>query len=291
MKDYYKILDVQENSSQEDIKASFRKLAMKWHPDRNNSKEAEDKFKEVNEAYLILGDVNKRKEYDQRRNYSSHSSGGKFFSDDPDDLFFKDFFSQMFAAQMAESQQQSRKQRIQATLEINFWESIFGTSRTFNIKTNSSNVEVKVIVPKGINNDEIIKVETEHLTVFFQIHVQPENNFLRDGLDIYSSINIPYTKAVLGGEIEVNHWSKKYNVKIPAGIQPSQQLRIVGAGVEDQNGYVGDFYLVINIFVPKEVSAKERQLLEALAKGESKNQNNGFFNSLINVWNSFKINI
>ncbi len=269
-KDYYKVLGVEKNASADEIKSAYRKLAMKYHPDRNpGNKAAEEKFKEINEANEVLSDPQKRSRYDQISNsYSSWQQaggtpgsfrwedlfGGGFNSgqrvevNDLDGMFgdlggFSDFFRMFFGGAGQRYSQGSTRQRggrayaqpqpraYEQQVTISFYEAYHGTTRTLDI--NGSKKEVKI--PAGVKTGTKVRVASALPSgggdLYLVIDVAADPRFERRGDDLYTEKTIDLYTAVLGGEIEIETPSGKVLLTIPAGTQPGQLFRLSGKGM------------------------------------------------------------
>lgn len=290
--DYYKVLGLTKEASIEDIKKAYRKLAMKHHPDRNKGdKDSEDEFKKINEAYATLSDTTKRKEYDMRSSFNgfhshtnSHSSGfrNSHFSEENVDDFMRDFFnrdsfSDIFGAHF--------NRKVYA-VTLNFWEAIFGTKKQFQIRDENNNVaNVIVQFPPGLDDGNEIEVHLEGGSkIYLNIRIIPDKNFTRDNLDLYTTIDIPLSKALLGGTIKFPHWEKDFEINVPAGTQQGQLLRLSNAGIK-KDIFSGDLYLKCNIVLPKKLTKKQKEILEEYAKTEK--ENTSFFDNLKASWSNF----
>jgi DnaJ-class molecular chaperone len=296
-KDYYKTLGVERNASEEDIRKAYRKLAMKYHPDRNpNDKEAEERFKEINEAYQVLSDTNKRTHYDQLgSDYSSwqqRGAPGDFNWDqyggfpggtrveygDLDDLFggaggFSDFFRTIFGrgaegvgtSTRARSRQQP--QGYQQELEITLDEAYNGTTRL--LQTDGKQKQVRI--PAGVRTGSKVRVAgagPNGLDLYLIVDVQDDKRFERRGNDLHTTATVSVFTALLGGEAEVETLSGKIKLNVPAGTQPEQVFRLAGRGmpsVKNANEK-GDLYVRLKVQIPKYLSPKQRELLEEVSR-------------------------
>lgn len=284
MKSYYEILGVSEKATDEEIKKAYRKMAMKWHPDRNqNNKAAEEKFKEIKSAYEILSDSYKRKEYDLSRNPKSQSSNksnnfnGSFEQQFND--FFKDHFSDVFG--------QNNPNILQAEMHVSFWEAIFGCKKQFEmqyVKNGVQRLTVSINLPAGINNEEVLIIEVNGMRVHLTIYINPDARFTRNNLDLFTTIDIPFTMATLGGSIIFPHWEGELQVEIPPGIQPHQRLLLANKGIKREM-FVGDLYLSFNIIVPKKLTPKQKELLQTFRETEKEPPK--FFDGIKDAWNKF----
>ncbi|GAB4339689.1 MAG: J domain-containing protein [Calditrichia bacterium] len=300
-KDYYKILGVSETATPEEIKKAYRKLAVKYHPDKHaGDKSAEERFKEISEAYAVLSDPEKRKQYDLfRRNPFAGSGAGGFdfgnfqsgdfhinfgqsgggFEDILGDLFGfgnkRSARSNVWDIFSGERQQSSRPQRgkdLETELEIPFTLAVNG-GETY-VKTLQGKT-VKLKIPAGTEDGKKLKIKGqgspslyggEPGDLYVTIKVLPDSRFERKGNDIYSTARISLAEAVLGTEIQVELVNgKKVKLKIPEGTESGKLFRLRGMGV--QNGTLkGDHFVRVEIDVPKNLSSQQKKRFKEWAK-------------------------
>jgi curved DNA-binding protein len=297
-KDYYKILGVERNASEDDIRKAYRKLAMQYHPDRNpNDKQAEERFKEINEAYQVLSDAKKRSHYDRLgSDYSSwqqRGAPGDFNWDqygggfpggvhveygDLDDLFggaggFSDFFRTIFgrgaeaAGTGTRTRTRQQPQGYQQELTITLDEAYKGATRL--LQTDGKQKQVRI--PAGVRTGSKVRVAgagPNGLDLYLIIDVQEDKRFERQGNDLHTSATVDVFTAILGGEAEVETLSGKVKLTIPAGTQPEQIFRLAGRGmpsVKDAKEK-GDLYVRLKVQIPKYLSSQQRELLEEASR-------------------------
>ena len=303
-KDYYKSLGVERNASEEDIRKAYRKLAMQFHPDRNpNDKQAEERFKEINEAYQVLNDPEKRSVYDRLgSDYSSwqrRGAPGDFNWDqygggypvgvrveygDLEDLFggaggFSDFFRTIFgreaqgAAPGAGSggtrtrSRQQQPQGYQQELEISLEEAYQGTTRL--LQTDGKQKQVRI--PAGVRTGSKVRVAgagPNGLDLYLIVDVKDDPRFERRGNDLHTTATVDVFTAILGGEAEVETLAGKVKLTIPAGTQPEQVFRLGRRGMPSVKNVSekGDLYVRLTVQIPKSLSAKQRELLEEASR-------------------------
>jgi len=300
-KDYYQVLGVSKNATTDEIKRAYRKQAMKYHPDRNpGNKAAEEKFKEINEAYEVLSDPKKREKYDQLGNSyyewqqrggtdgsfrwedwtsGSRRGGTRVDMNDLGDIFeemgFSDFFNSIFGG-MGNTGSTRRTQTrssqplsVEQPVSISFLESYLGTQRIFQVGNNK--IEVKI--PAGAKTGTKVRVAgagpkqgNRKSDLYLVIDVQPDPRFERQGDDLYTEVEIDLTTAVLGGEVTVPTPTGNVLLKIPAGTQPGQLFRLTGKGmpIMRQPGRFGNLMVKVKVHIPKNLSREQRRLFEQL---------------------------
>lgn len=298
-KDYYKVLGVERNASQDAIKKTYRKLAMKYHPDQNRgNKQAEEKFKDINEAYEVLSDPQKRQRYDQLgASYSQwqNQGGGRggFNWDDwvtnqqrgrgPSvntdgfgDAFggFSDFFSAIFGGMpvggRTVSRQPAKPPVIEQKVQITLQESYRGTQRQFQI--GDRKIEVKI--PAGAVTGTKVRMAgaaptsspNQKSDILLNIEVLPDARYTIQGQDLTTDVNVDLFTAILGGSVKVSTISGDVNLTIPAGTQPGQKIRLAGRGLPKlkDNKVFGDLLVVIKVEIPRKLTDKQRKLFEEL---------------------------
>jgi len=295
-KDYYKILGVDRKSSADDIRTAYRKLAMKFHPDKNpGDKKAEDKFKEINEAYQVLSDDQKRARYDQLGSaYTDfRSSGGRPADFRWDDWFqqngqqrsyaggddplggaggFSDFFRTIFGEAMRNSArgqtgQQQQQQGYQQEIQISFQEAYGGTLR--HLQSNGRKLQVRI--PAGVKTGSKVRVAgagPDGLDLYLIVNVAEEDKFERDGQSLTTTSTLSVFTLILGGETDVETPTGKVKLNIPAGTQVDQVFRLAGRGmphVKDPKTK-GDLFVKLKVQIPRQLSSKQRELLEEAAR-------------------------
>lgn len=295
-KDYYKILGVERKASADDIRKAYRKLALKYHPDRNpGDKAAEERFKDINEAYQVLSDSDKRARYDQLgsaySNWQGRGAPGNFDwgqwtsrgatvnMDDLNEMFggaggidsFSDFFRSIFGGMGGASVGTSGRARqapvYQQPLTISLDEAYHGTTRR--LQSESRRLEVKI--PAGVKTGSKVRVANaapQGSDLYLIIEVADDPRFERDGDDLHTTATVDVFTAILGGEADVETMAGKVKLNIPAGTQPEQVFRLAGRGMPHvkNRSQKGDLYVRLKVQVPKYLSAKQRQLIEEASK-------------------------
>lgn len=299
-KDYYDILGVSKNVSDEELKRAYRKLAMKYHPDRNpNRKEAEERFKEINEAYAVLSDKEKRKQYAAfgaegfRQRFSQEDIFRGF---DFDDILSSMFggrgkresrfrgrggvdFGDLFGRQSPYQDMGRMAQKGEDALyelSISLEDSASGGEKRISYRKNGKIEELSVKIPKGIPSGKKLRLAGKGMQgrnggppgdLYLQVNVKEHPVFTREEDDLITEKEIRFSEAVLGTTIEVPTLEGMKKVKVPSGTQSHTKLRLRGLGVPHFQGEGrGDEYVKIIVRVPKKVAEKSRRLIEELAR-------------------------
>ncbi len=303
-KDYYKILGVDKKASQDEIKKAFRKLAVKYHPDKNpGDKAAEEKFKEINEAYEVLKDPEKRKKYDELgenwRNFQQAGGGSNFdwsrwqqggggsrqyYTGDASDIFgeggFSDFFSTIFGGGAGfGGRTQGRRTRAmkgqdyEAEIDVTLEEAYHGTSRILNVNGQKIRVKLK----PGIRDGQVLRIKGKGAPganggpagdLYLKVHVLPHHLYQRVGDNLMQTVKVDLFTAVLGGKVTVNTFSGPVKITIPAGTQNGKVLRLKGKGmpVYGKKDQFGDMLVKIEVAIPEKLNEKQKKLFEELKK-------------------------
>jgi len=284
-KDYYKTLGVEKSASEDDIKKAFRKLAHQYHPDKKGGDEA--KFKEVNEAYGILGNKEKRAQYDQfgSADPGFNSGQGGF---NPQDFGF-DFggFQGGFNAQGFEGdlgdilssifggagRRVKRGRDVAVDIELSFEESIFGTDRK--VMVNSKLVkekEVSIHVPAGIDSGQMIRMTGMGETIengvpgdlYIKVHVRKHAYLRKEGFNLVMDQEILLSEALLGVDKDIKTLDGSISLKVPTGTNTGTILRVKGKGVPQSGSRRGDLYVRIIVKIPEKLSKEQKRLVEEL---------------------------
>ncbi len=302
-KDPYEILGVARSASQEEIKKSYRKLAKKYHPDVNKGdKAAEEKFKEISQAYDVLGDEEKRKKYDRLGQWANEggfdprhqayrtytwTSGGPGGQGGGTEFDMNDVFENIFGAGFGGARQRRARpqpewfdeepqtqaaQDIHSTLEIGFEEAVHGTKRRIAISRSASGGghedKIDVKIPAGIRDGGKIRIPGKGAgrgDLYIQVKVAPHASFWREGDDLYVHVPITVTEAVLGATVRVPTLDGAVNLKIPPGTSSGQKFRLKGKGAPhlDHSGH-GDQFAVVKIVVPPELDEETKELFRKI---------------------------
>ena len=327
-RDYYEVLGIDKKADDKAIKRAYRKLAKKYHPDTNpGDKQAEQKFKEVTEAYNVLGDEKKRKLYDQygfaafeegaaggayggagagsgfggfqggfggNGGYQEfHFKGGQ--NGNMDDIFgdiFGDMFhgrsssgfggqgfKQSYGSGFGGGSFKSKGKDLHAEIRVSFEDAAFGCEKVINLSSGQGTPaqSLKVRVPAGIEDGKSIRLRGkggpgmnggEAGDLLLKIHVDEKPGYERKGMDVYTTISVPFTTAVFGGEAIVNTLKGSVKCKIPAGIQSGSKIRLRGKGIVSMKdpSFHGDMYAAVQIQVPRNLSPEAKQKLREFEK-------------------------
>jgi DnaJ-class molecular chaperone len=292
-KDYYKILGVAKNASEKEIKAAYRKLARKHHPDLNqNNKQAEARFKEINEAQQVLSDPEKRRRYDRlgadwdkvrpgvgvggrQGGFHVHSEG----FDVGGAGGFSDFFRTFFGGDVGgfeETFTRARTRRAapveaEQDVELQLDEVLHGASRELSISEGAHSRRVEVKIPAGVREGSRVRVAGEGGgggDLYLRVKIAPHPLFERRGDDLASRVKAPLTTVVLGGEVQVPTLEGLVGIKIPAGSPAERAFRLRGKGLPRQGkrGERGDLLASVEPLVPTELSPREQELFEELKR-------------------------
>lgn len=291
--DYYKVLEIDKKATDAEIKKAFRKLARKYHPDINpNDKDAEKKFKEINEANEVLGNAEKRKKYDaygqnwkhaaeyekanQDQRYYNQSQPHEDFNSygrDGDD--YSDFFESLFGNSNRGRNRSQQYKGADFNTELNLdLQEVYNTHKR-TVAINGQNI--RFTIPAGVENGQTIKIAGHggdgisggpkgDLYITFTINNHPD--FKRDKDHLYTTVALDLYKAVLGGEITVATFDGKVKLKIAPGTQNGTQVKLKGKGfpVYKSEGHFGDLYITFQIKIPTNLSNKELELFTELSK-------------------------
>ncbi len=292
--DYYKILEIQNSASEADIKAAYRKLARKYHPDLNpNDENAKKKFQQINEANEVLSDPEKRKKYDkygkdwkhadefekanQQQSQSRTSGGQQSYGSSGGDFSgdFSEFFESMYGSGVGSRNKQTkfRGQDLNAKLHLNLMDVYKTQQQTLTI--NGKNI--RLTIPAGVENGQVIKIAGHgtlrvnggpngDLYITFTIANHPK--FKREGSNLYATVDLDLYTAMLGGDLQVDTLDGKVKLKVAPETQSNTKIKLKGKGfpVYKKEGEFGDLYITYNVKLPTNLTEKEKELFTELSK-------------------------
>lgn len=277
---YYEVLGVSETATEDEIKKAYRTLAKKYHPDANpGDKEAEKKFSQIAEAYNTLSDNEKRKAYDDQRKYGNFNAGSfnhtgeyNFDSFDFENLFgwsgtrntkYRNVKRPNYD-DIVEEILRGTQNKIPETIWITLAEAAAGCKKVVSVTVNGTVKHFQIKIPPNADAGQIIRIfvdpekKEERL---FRIGLLKDPFFKREGNDIYTSIDIPYTVAVLGGQIRTKTLFGNVLLTIQPGVQSKTKMKLKGKGISG-----GDQYVEINVKVPTDLTNEQKSLIEQLKK-------------------------
>ena len=287
-RDYYEVLGVSKTASEDEIKKAFRKLAVKYHPDKNpGDKEAEKKFIEANEAYEVLSDKQKRARYDQfghagvggaagnpfggSGRTGNFNFNGQSFNFDFGGGGFDDILGSIFGFG-GTHRRPARGRDYQVSITIDFEEAIFGATKTIEVQDET----IKLKIPAGIFDGQTIRIAGkggpapsggQKGDLYVEVRVRAHKHLTREGDLILSEVTIPMVDAVLGTEIDVETVDGTVRMKVPAGTQPGTNFKLSGHGAphlgSDERG---PHIVAVNVEIPKTLNRKQRELMEEFKK-------------------------
>ncbi len=281
-KDYYKVMGVNRDASAKDIKLAYRRLARKYHPDLSKESRAEEKFKEVGEAYEVLKDPEKRKVYDQygqdweraQQSQRSHASSQGFSPDDSNTnyQYSHDFFESLFGAAPHFRQQRRAGEDFQGTVHVSLEEAFKGTLKELQLP-HAGKKAIKVNIPAGVKSGQQIRLTGQGSQerpgvpagdLYLTIQVEKNPIFDVMGNDIYVTLPIAPWEAALGSTIVVPTLAGNVDLKIPAGSQGGQTLRLKKRGLPGTTQ--GDQYVLLKIVIPQPTTDSAKLLYKKMAE-------------------------
>lgn len=294
--DYYKILGIEKTADNEEIKKAYRKLAFKYHPDRNpNDKKAEETFKKISEAYAVLSDPKKRKEYDT---FGADTFSQRFTQED----IFREFdlneilksfgfgglgggrgtqfYSYKSTDPLSETFGRPVPQKggdLEYNISITLEESSFGAEKKLSVKKSGKTESINIKIPPGINSGKKLRLAGKGMPginggppgdLYLKMNITPHQIFTRDGNDIYLEKSIRFSEAVLGTSLDVPTLDGSIKrIKIAAGTQNNTKIRMKGYGIPQLKGKgKGDQYVKITTTVPKKLTDQQTKLIKKLSE-------------------------
>ena len=266
-RDFYDVLGVERGASADEIRRAYRKLARRYHPDVNKDPDAEERFKEMSEAYDVLSDPEKRERYDR---FDGAAGGGPEFggfeTGDLGDLFETFLGGAGLRGGFAE-----RGADHEAVVELSLEEAARGGRRSMALGDGRS---YDVSIPAGVRHDQRIRLAGEggqgfgsgpSGDLFLRVRLTPHPRFRLDGRDLHADLPVTPWEAALGAEAAVPTLDGSVRVRVPAGSSSGRRLRLRGQGFPGPRGGRGDLYATVKIMVPGHLSDRERELFEQLA--------------------------
>lgn len=287
--DYYKILGISKDATQEDIKKAYRKLARKYHPDLNkDNPNAQEKFQEINEANEVLSNPEKRKRYDeygenwkyaeelekQKKRQTKEQSGtreGTFWYSDDNTSGFSDFFEELFGNRYHNYNRAMRGKDYESELHLTLRQAAEEQKQILNL--NGKNI--RITIPAGVADGQVIKLrgygepgkgDAPDGDLYITFRIKEDPTFKRIGNDLYTTTTIDLYTAVLGGEIILDTLNGKVKVKIKAGTQNNSKIRLKEKGfpIYKQSGKYGDLILSIQISIPTLLTERQKELFKQI---------------------------
>jgi len=299
-KDYYQTLGVAKTASEEEIKKAYRKLVRKYHPDVSKEADAQKKTQEINEAYGVLGDAEKRAAYDDLgrgqqyragqefrpppdwgRGFGGNGGGGGFGGGGGpmDSDFFADLFANLGGGRRRQ-QAPRRGEDSHASITIELGDSYHGATRTVSLMVAERDAQDRIVtrernlsvnIPKGVTPGQQLRLAGQGQPgaagpgdLYLEIQFRPNPRYRLDGRDVYQTVPVAPWELALGGEIEVTTPSGKVNVTVPAGSQSGRKLRLRGRGIPGKEA--GDLYLLLEVVLPPANSERARDLYQTMAR-------------------------
>ncbi len=288
-KDYYKILGVERKADQETIKKAFRRLAAKYHPDRNTEKNAEERFKEINEAYEVLGDTEKRARYDQLGaswnagdqfrpppGWEGRASSSQFdasffehiarrgFNQNPSGSGFSDFFESLFGGSTKRNQPNNQRASQTATIQLTLEDVYHGAEKTIRLPSGES---LQIRIPAGMTEDKKIRLAgrgPQGSDMFLKVKLREHPIYRVEDNDIFMEVPVTPWEAALGETISVNTLGGKISLKIPQGSQSGKKMRLKGRGLPSAEP--GDLYVILSIHAPPADTHAQKAYYEQMKK-------------------------
>ncbi len=294
-KDYYAVLGLEKSAKADQIKKAYRKLALKYHPDKNpDDKAAEERFKEITEAYAVLSDPEKKKQYDQFGDAAFHQNFSQediFRNADLGSIFREfgfsgrgsdDIFSHIFGGAGANQGFGSRQdfhrpvkgQDYLMRLTIPFRQAVLGGERRVDLDRNGKVDQLQVRIPAGVESGQKLRIPGKGGAgpsggpagdLMLELTVTRDSRFQREGRDLFTTVKVPFTGACLGTSVEIETLEQVKRIKVKPGTRSGSKIRLKGFGVPGRPGKeAGDLYAVIEVDVPHHLSEEQKELLEKL---------------------------
>ena len=281
MPKYYEILGVSKKANQKEIRQAYRRLARKFHPDLNpGDKDAEEKFKGINEAHQVLSSEDKRKKYDLYGDNWKHADQFEAARANPfdrsfrrkrgDDIFDSDLFGGLedllggTGSPFGRGGTTATSTRIEVQATVTLEEAFSGTKRYVTFPSSSGERRVEVTIPPGVDTGSVVQVRVDKTNrVLIKVTVSTHPRFQRKGDDLYVDLELPFADAVLGGEAEMNTLGPKVSLKIPTESQNGQRIRLARQGMPKLGAKAtrGDLYVTLRPKMPRNLTDEQRDLM------------------------------
>ena len=286
-RDYYEVLGINRNADAAAIKKAYRKLAKKYHPDTNaGNPQAEEKFKEVTEAYNVLSDEEKKKLYNRFGHAAfEEGAGDGHFHGDPQgsyqefyfngaDVDLDDLFGDLFGRGFRREAFSGKGQDVTACVEVSFEEAALGCEKTIRFQHPDGTMQsLQVHIPAEIDHGQKVRLRGKGMSgrnggeagnLLLEVQVRESASFERKGMDVYSTVNVPFITAALGGEVIVNTLYGKVSCKIKEGTQSGTKIRLRGKGIVSMKNpsVKGDQYVTVEIQVPRHLNPEAKKKLK-----------------------------
>jgi curved DNA-binding protein len=287
-KDYYEVLGVPRDASQDDVRRAYRRLARKYHPDLNQDTDAEERFKELGEAYEVLSDPDKRERYDRlgtQWHAQEEAPGATNFEDffagqgfgdgvrvEFGDAGFSEFFERLFGDGAVRTSGPLRGLDREAVLELSLEDALAGGRRRLSLEDGRS---IEVNLPAGVREGQRIRLADQGAPgrdggpagdLYLLVQLKPHPKFRRRGEDLDVELAVAPWEAALGATVPVPTLTGTARVRVPAGSSSGRRLRLRGRGLPKHGGGHGDLHAIVRVTVPKHISDEERELFEKLSE-------------------------
>lgn len=287
--DYYKVLELGQSASEKEIKKAYRRLARKYHPDLNpGDAEAERRFKQVNEAHEVLSDPEKRKKYDQfgkdwehaeafeaqRKARRTRSTGGAHTHSGSGEGDFSDFFESMFGGFSRSGSRQARGFKgpdLSATLELDLQQAYRTHKRTLDLGSK----QIRITIPAGVENGQTIRIKGHggpglnggpEGDLYITFSIRNQSGFTREGPQLYKTVRVPLTTAVLGGTLTIDTFDGQARLKVKPLTQNGTRVKLKGKGFPfyKEEGVYGDLVVTYEVALPTQLTDRQKALFEQL---------------------------
>ena len=278
-KDYYKILGLKNNNvTAEEIKQAYREQAKKYHPDINTTSDfAEERFKDINEAYKTLSNSSTRRKYDRMWNSRiGKKQKNKQQNKKEKKSIFVEMFQMFFGEIKQEEKQKSPKkgENIETEITVSIFEAFYGMEKKIALRTIDGKMrEFNVKIPAGIRNEEKIRLMGQGKPgenggksgdLLIKIHIENDKKFKLNGIDIYTDLYITPWEAALGTKLNINSIDEEILLYIPQGTESGENICLKGKGYLNGRGGRGDLFVNVQIMIPKSITEKEKTIFEQL---------------------------